>query len=147
VDSTLSTSAIHNEVNDILALERISFDLVTGKMVDLKSARCTKASLLYHHSPWPEKPVGSVETAYRDALNELGSQSRNAITDATTALQQALELRHCDGELTWRSREVCCRSQRSNTLPTSKLIDWANADRGFEGDAHTVPTLLQVMPG
>jgi hypothetical protein len=129
----------HNEVNDILRLERISFDLVTGKMVDFESREMHESiiaptiTLLAGKAGWD-----SVETAYRDALNELGRNPGNAITDATTALQQALELRHCDGN----SLGDLAKSAVARNVLTPydiKLIDWANADRGLKGDAHNSP--------
>jgi hypothetical protein len=129
----------HDDVNDILRLERISFDLVAGIMIDFESREMHESiilptiTLLAGQSGWQ-----NVETAYRSALDELSRNPGNAITDATTALQQALELRHCDGN----SLGDLAKSAVARNVLTRydiKLIDWANADRGLKGDAHTSP--------
>ena len=129
----------HDDVNDILRLERISFELVAGLMIDFESREMHESiilptiTLLAGRSGWR-----NVETAYRSALDELSRNPGNAITDATTALQQALELRHCDGN----SLGDLAKSAVARNVLTRydiKLIDWANADRGPKGDAHMSP--------
>ena len=127
------------KLNEILATERISYELVEGRIVDFESREMhdeiirPTVTLLAGLSGWEE-----VERAYQKALAEISRDPADAITDASSALELALRLRHCDGN----ALGDLAKSGVSRGVFTpydSKLIDWANADRAGRGDAHGSP--------
>ena len=79
-----------------------------------------------------------MEKAYRKALDELHDGSPDdAITDASTALQEALSALGCKG----KSLGILVNSAVANKVidpHDKKLIDWVSADRSTKGDAHYV---------
>lgn len=126
-------------LNEILATERISYEFVEGRMVEFESREMHEEvivptlTLLAGLSEWQE-----VERAYQNALSEIPRDPADAITDAASALELALRLRHCDGN----SLGELGRSGASRRVLTPydlKLIDWVNADRAGRGDAHGSP--------
>lgn len=134
----------HERVNTVLNEHRISYELVERRMVEFDSQElhtevvAPTIRLLSGRAGWE-----AVESAYQDALREITEGSpEDAITDAGTALQEALTLLGCDGN----SLGKLAKSARAKGLLAShdsaladgiqKVIDWVSADRSEKGDAH-----------
>jgi len=93
---------------------------------------------------------GAVQHAYRNALDELAdNKPDNAITDAATALQDALTLLGCDGNtlgpLVHSARTKGLLAPHNSTLATGsgKFMQWASADRSELGDGHHGASLAE----
>jgi hypothetical protein len=132
-----------HEVNRILREDRVAFELVEGEMVPFSSRELhveivTPTLRLIAQSGWE-----SVESAYQDALKQLSQgNAPNAITDAGTALQEALV--KCGA--TGNALGPLIQSARASGLLAShdvpmaealrKVADWVSADRSVSGDTH-----------
>ena len=84
-----------------------------------------------------------MERAYQDALRELaGGDPADAITDAGTALQEALTVAGAKGNalgpLLKSARQLGLLRAHDAALEEGivKLVDWVSADRSTLGDAH-----------
>ena len=125
------------DLKTILYEHRVKFDLIEGKFVAFESREMHEAvvaptlTLLGGDSRFD-----SAEKAYRKAIEEIHSgDAADAITDAATALQEALSAVGCKGNTV--SKKI--RDAISKGLLTqydSKLGDWLEADRSTKGDAH-----------
>ena len=138
-------------VNTVLREHRISFELVEGQMVPLTSQElhsevvAPTLRLLSGRAGWSK-----VEAAYQDALGELvQGKPADAITDAATALQEALTVRGSKGNAlgplakSAHSKGLFGPHDAVMTDVLHKLVDWVSADRSAKGDAHQVaqPTI------
>lgn len=134
-------SRFGDNIRRVLREQRISFDLIEGCFVPLQSFELYEAivvptlTLLGNHSR-----LSSVEAAYQTALNELSSGSpEDAITDAATALQEALVSLGCEGNslgrLVINAKKKGIMASYDEILIRS-MIDWVSADRSTKGDAH-----------
>lgn len=131
-------------VNTILNEHRISYELVDWRMVEFESKEqhtevvVPALRLLSGREGWDD-----VERAYQEALKEISQGSpEDAITDAGTALQEALKLLGCEGNslgpLAKSARDKGLLAAHDSTLADGikKVIDWVSADRSEMGDAH-----------
>ena len=131
-------------VNDALYRERLAYEFIEGQLIPRASEELHSAivsptlRLLAGRHEW-----GATEIAYRKALEEIGDGSPDdAITDAGSALQEALSLVGCQGN----SLGILIKSARSTGIlaphdPTladgiAKVMDWVSADRSEKGDGH-----------
>ena len=131
-------------VNDLLREYRVSYELNGGEMVPFSSrelhvAVVDPALRLLTASPRWE----GVERSYRKALEALSrDDAAGAVTDAGTALQEALILLGCSGN----ALGPLIKSARSKALFTAhdarmldaidRVLNWVSADRSNTGDAH-----------
>lgn len=141
-----NSEAMQALVNRAFAEHRIAWELVEGQMVDFDSKELHVAvtapllRLLAGRAGWD-----SVEASYQSALEEIGQDPADAITDAGTALQAALELRGCEGNalgpLVKDALKKGILAPHDQTLGRAikSIIDWASADRSQLGDAHPGP--------
>ena len=120
----------------ILAEHRAAFDFIDGQMVPFESREMHVAvveptlRLLAGRADWD-----GVELAYRNALHEIGTDPADAVTDAGTALQVALEQLGCGGNaLGPLGRSAVGMGILSGH--DQKLVDWVAADRSQSGDTH-----------
>lgn len=133
-------------VNTVLSEHRIAFELIEGEMVPLASQElhanvvAPTLRLLSGRSGWEK-----VEAAYQDALDELAEgKPADAITDAATALQEALVALGCKGNALGpltkdaRSKGLYGPHDAPMTDMLDKLVRWVSADRSAKGDAHQV---------
>ncbi len=132
-----------SKVNRVLAEERISFEYIDGQIVDFESKELHDAvvaptlRLLSGRTGWE-----AVERAYQDALREIGENPPDAITDAGTALQEALKVAGAEGNAlgslvtSARKRGLLGAHDSPLTEGLTKLIHWVEADRSTKGDAH-----------
>lgn len=131
-------------VNVVLREDRISFELVNGEMVPFASRELhaevvvPTLNLLSGAEGW-----SSVETAYQNALAEIAAgNAEDAITDAGTALQEALTQLGCDGNalgpLIKSAKTKGLLSNHDGPMLDAiyKVADWVSADRSNNGDAH-----------
>jgi hypothetical protein len=125
-------------VTQIFSQERIAYDMISGQIVPFSSRELHAEivepvlRLLGGLSGWDD-----VETAYQNALREIGIDPSDAITDATTAVQVTLSKLGCKGN----SLGPLSQSAVNMGLiaPHDKnLLDWLSADRSSTGDAHKV---------
>jgi hypothetical protein len=136
-DSNVDDVAVfESALNEILAEERIAVRLVEGQMVEFRSMEMHAevvepvVRLLHRSEGWDK-----VERSYTDALREIGRDQSNAITDAGTALQEALALLGCEGN----ALGPLIKDARKRGLIAAhdvKVFDWVSADRSEKGDGH-----------
>lgn len=125
-----------NRVNEVLREHRISFELVEGQMVEFQSKQLHESvvaptlRLLSGRQGWE-----AVEQTYQKALEEIGDDPADAITDAGTALQEALTLLGCEGNQLGKLAASARRKGFLNGHDT-KVVDWVAADRSETGDTH-----------
>lgn len=135
-------------VNAILNEHRISFEMINGEMIERESQElhaevvAPTLRLLSGRPGWDK-----VESAYQDALREISQNNPgDAITDAGTALQEALKLLGCDGNSlgllakSARSKGILAPHDATLNDAVQKIIDWVSADRSETGDAHKAST-------
>jgi hypothetical protein len=133
-------------VNTVLREHRISYELVGREMVPFSSKELHTAvvsptlRLLSGQAGWER-----VEQAYQDALGELADgKPSDAITDAATALQEALRLVGASGNslgpLVTSARRMGLLAPHDSPMATAieSLVHWVSADRSTIGDAHQV---------
>lgn len=131
-------------VNKVLREERISFELIEHQMIGFESREmhvevvAPALTLLCGRQGWE-----LAEKAYQDALREISQgAAADAITDAGTALQEALTAAGCEGnqlgDLIKSARRKGLIAPHDSALTGSieKAFDWASADRSQTGDAH-----------
>jgi hypothetical protein len=130
-------------IDRVLREERIAIRLVDGELIDFSSEELHEEvvapalRLLGGRAGW--EPV---ESAYRDALEEIGRNPADAITDAGTALQEALTLAGASGNslgpLAKSARKKGILAPHDGPLSEgiAKIIDWVSADRSEKGDSH-----------
>ncbi len=131
------------EATEILAQERVGWELIDGHMVEIRSrelhiAVVEPTLLLLHQSRF-----GSAERAYEQALEELAhGKAWDAITDAGRALQEVLTRLGCDGNQlgdlirSARKRGLFAAHDAQLTDAVEKVMHWVSADRSQMGDAH-----------
>lgn len=130
---------LSKELRTILREHRVSFSLDQGRFISFESR------IMHENVVVPTlallgnyKKYDNVEKAYREALTELHDGSPDdAITDASTALQEALSALGCEGN----SLGPLANSAVAKKVIDShdkKLIDWVSADRSTKGDTHHI---------
>ena len=123
----------------ILREHRVAFSIVEGRFIPLQSR------IMHENVVAPtltllgrSKEFANAEMAYLKALEELHKGSPDdAITDASTALQEALISLGCKGN-SLGSLSNSATNKQILSPHDKKLIDWVSADRSKMGDAHTV---------
>jgi hypothetical protein len=135
--------AFSREANEILAQERIAWELIDHRMVEIHSKELHMAAVepairLLHQSRF-----ASADQQYRDALDELAQgKAADAITDAGATLQELLEALGCEGN---QLGDLVRSAKRKGLLGAhdtplldaiEKTLHWVAADRSEMGDAH-----------
>jgi hypothetical protein len=136
--------AFDGTVNVTLREHRVSYELINTDMVEFSSRELhvevvvPTLHLLAGRPDWDK-----VEAAYRDALEEISrGKPADAITDAGTALQEALMALGCDGNalgpLTTSARKMGILAPHDSPMLNAmdKILHWVSADRSQTGDAH-----------
>lgn len=136
------------QANNILAEERISFELINGQMVEFESKELHQEvvapvlRLLSGRPGWDK-----VETAYEHALGEISAgQSADAITDAGTALQEALTQLGCQGNAlgpliqSAKKKNLLASHDPKLAEGIEKIAHWVSSDRSAMGDSHKAGT-------
>lgn len=130
-------------VNEILAQERIGWELIDGQMVEIHSKELHEAVVepvlrLLHQADF-----ANAERAYQDALQEVAQgNASDAITDAGTALQEALTTLGCEGnqlgDLIRSARKKGLLAAHDDPMAQAigRALNWVAADRSQMGDAH-----------
>lgn len=143
-ESTLPMDPIYvREINRVLAEDRIAFEYIDGQMVPFASrelhVQVMQPVLRLLATPGWEK----VESSYQNALSQLAQgEGANAITDAGTALQGALEHLGAKGnqigDLVTSAKSLKILASHDIPLLTAieKACRWVSADRSNSGDAH-----------
>lgn len=137
--------AFDEAINVFLTEGRISFELIDQRMVAFESRAlhvevvAPVLSLLARTDGWQ-----SVERAFGEALNELSKgNASNAITDAGTALQEALTGLGCSGNAlgplikSAKSRGLLAGHDAPMIDGLERIMQWVSADRSEKGDAHS----------
>jgi hypothetical protein len=135
--------AFTGEVNVIFAQERVGWELIDGRMVEIHSKELHVAAIepalrLLHRSEYAK-----ADKQYRDALDELAQgKASDAITDAGATLQEMLEALGCEGnqlgDLARSARKKGLLGAHDSPLVEAieKTMHWVAADRSEMGDAH-----------
>lgn len=130
-------------LNNIFVEHRASFEFIDGQVVPFESRElhtevvAPTMTLLANRSGWED-----VESAYQEALEEIGDDPKDAITDAARALQEALTLLGCEGNslgpLISDARDKGLLGPHDSKLSegVEKFMDWVSADRSVLGDTH-----------
>lgn len=131
-------------IKQVLREHRVSFGLVEDRFVPIESTAmhanvvAPTVSLLAGRSD-----LVNVETAYRNALDEIASgKPEDAITDAGTALQEMLDALGCEGNSLGRklqrAKDLGLLAPHDSPMADAvkKVGDWVSADRSNSGDGH-----------
>lgn len=130
-------------LNAILHEHRIAFQMLDGQMVERSSDELNVEVV----EPTLRLLVGAkyekAHDAYLAALKEVTrGDPADAITDAGTALQEALVALGCSGNALGpllkdaKKRRLLAGHDQTLVDGVSKFADWASADRSETGDAH-----------
>lgn len=129
-------AVVETKIASILREERVAIDLINGHFVRYDSQVMHEGvvkptiTLLAGRAGWE-----SVEAAYQKALSEISNDPSDAITDAGTALQEALVVVGCKGN----ALGALIADGRKRGIfvgHDSKLAEWVSADRSERGDTH-----------
>jgi len=140
-------NAFQRDVNAAFRSDRFAAEFIDGEIVEFKSRELhvevivPTLQLLAKGAEWK-----SVETAYQKAIREIDDDPGDAITDAGTALQEALLL--CGavgnslGPLAKSAAKLGLLAAHDSTFvdAVEKMIHWVSADRSETGDAHKLGT-------
>lgn len=137
-----------HELGVIFREHRIKFVLVNDQIMSLDSSELhTEIIAPVVHLLTTTKGWERVEQPYFQALNEIkAGNAGNAITYASTALQQALEILGCEGD---KLGPLISSAQRKGILAAHdepmlsgirKIFDWVSADRSNMGNVHKSPS-------
>ena len=130
-------------LNDVFREERIAYEMIGLQIIPIQDQHmhaeivAPTLRLLSGRVGWDE-----VERAFRDALEQIAIDPANAITDAGTALQQALTAAGMNGnKLGSLVKDAITKgalAPHDATLNSGigKIMDWVSADRSTNGDAH-----------
>lgn len=131
-------------VNEVLNSHRIAYRMVEGEIVPLSSDELHVAVV----GPTLRLLVGRDDFApahatYLKALKEISHEDAgDAITDAATALQEALSALGCQGNALGplindaRKKGLLAPHDEKLASGIQKFLDWVSADRSATGDAH-----------
>jgi hypothetical protein len=133
-------------VKIILREHRLSYDLIDGQMIPFSTRELHESVIAPSLKLLAGRPdLEKVESAYQDALEEIvRGNAANAITDAGTALQEALTALGCTGNslgpLIKSAREGGLLAPHDSPMvgAVDKIMNWVSADRSERGDAHEV---------
>lgn len=131
-------------VREMLAEDRIQYDLIEGKMHPLDSQVMHRDVVLPTLSLLSgKKGLAGAEAAFQDALREISERhADDAIVDAARALQEVLGSLGCHGGSLGdqlrspRGRELLARHDARIADSIKSAVDWANAQRSERGDVH-----------
>jgi len=131
-------------IKTVLRESRVSHDLIDGRFVPLESLELHEEVVVPAITLLGSNPdYEAVEKAYRTALEEIhGGKPDDAITDAGTALQEALKLLGCEGNRlgplikSARKRGLFASHDSPLVDGTLSAMEWVSADRSTKGDAH-----------
>jgi len=124
-------------IRTVLQEHHLSFDLVGDEFVPFESRQMHEAVVVPTLTLLGgAKGFDEVERAYRAALEELQTGfPEDAITDAGTALQEALKAVGCEGNALGPLGNSA-RERGILSAHDAKLLAWVSADRSTTGDAH-----------
>lgn len=132
-----------NSVNEILAQERIGWELVGGRMIEIRSKELHDAAVEPALRLLHKTEFANADKAYRDALDELAQgKASDAITDAGTALQETLTALGCEGNQlgdlirSAKKKGLFAAHDDPLTQAIEKVLHWVAADRSEMGDSH-----------
>lgn len=142
--------SLERDINEILNEHRISYELVNGQMVAFQSKELHQEVVEPTLRLLPGRPGwNTVEAAYQAALREISSgDPADAITDAGTALQEALTLLGCQGNAlgnlikSAKSKGLLAPHDSQLTDGIEKIAHWVSADRSESGDSHKASTAV-----
>lgn len=140
--------SFERDINEIMSEHRISYELVNGQMVAFQSKELHQEVVEPTLRLLPGRPDWEkVEAAYLAALREIsGGNPADAITDAGTALQEALTLLGCQGNAlgslikSAKSKGLLAPHDSQLTDGIEKIANWVSADRSESGDSHKAST-------
>lgn len=133
------------DVNSAFRSDRFAAEFVEGEIIEFESREMHVSvvvpalQLLAGRADW-----STVETAYQKAIREIDEDPSDAITDAGTALQEALTRSGAEGNalgpLAKSARKKGILAAHDSTLidGIEKILHWVSADRSETGDAHKV---------
>ncbi|MCS5721082.1 hypothetical protein N1028_02370 [Herbiconiux sp. CPCC 203407] len=130
-------------VNNLLREHRLSFEMVKGEMVPFSSRELHVEVVEPTLRLLSEPTWAPVEAAYQKALSELSrGDAADAVTDAGTALQEALTLLGCDGNAlgplikSAKQKKILSAHDAPMLEAIEKVFHWVSADRSASGDGH-----------
>ena len=131
------------EIQEILDEERVYFDFSNGEMIPFESKELFQGVIEPAIKLLHEPRFKAAEIAYRDALEEVGEgKAGDAITDASTALQEMFVAMGCGGNSlgplikSARSKGLLAAHDERLTKAITDVVDWVAADRSATGDTH-----------
>jgi hypothetical protein len=139
-DPSIQLDFYVEKVQETLYEHAIGYDYVFPNIIE-RSAQELHEEIVVPvlHLLAGRKGFEQVEVAYQKALREIGEDPADAITDAATALQEALTAVGAKGN----TLGALLKSARSSNLLApydeklvTGIVEWTEADRSTKGDAH-----------
>lgn len=139
-----AVDSFHVDINQLLESYRINYSLENCEVIEFDSREIHTAIIsptlrLISREGWEK-----VEASYQDGLKELSAgNSSDAITDVTTALQEALRELGCKGgdlaTLLKSAKNTILKGYDSKYVQAvDNLVSWTSANRANRGDSHKV---------
>lgn len=141
--ATYNAEDFGREVHRILEEERIAFDFIRGEMRPFESKELHQQVIEPVMTLLHDPKFHKAERAYQHALEEVtGGKSGDAITDASTALQETLTALGCTGNSlgplikSAREKGLLAAHDARMTKGIEDVMVWVSADRSEKGDSH-----------
>jgi hypothetical protein len=129
-------------MNELLKSYRVNFTLENGEVIPLEDTAVHSEIVLPTLRLLNKRGWGKVEEPFREAIREIANNKPDdAVTDATTALQEGLRKIGCTGKdlkslLTSAKSTVLKGADAKFVDAVDSLIKWASAARVNDGDNH-----------
>ncbi|QGG41050.1 hypothetical protein [Aeromicrobium yanjiei] len=131
-------------LNAFLASHRIAFRMVDGEFIPFSSDELHREVVEPVIRLLVDKRFEKAQAAYLSAIKEIAVDPADAITDAGTALQEALEALGCTGVALGalikdaKSKGLLGKHDQALTDGIERFLVWAAAIRNNKGDGHHV---------
>lgn len=130
------------QTNNLLESYRMAYSLENNQIVEFDNREIHKEVVVPTLTLLANPDWAKAETAYHDALKSMSDERfPDAITDATTALQEGLRIVGCKGgnfaDLIKSAKSTILSGFDTKYIEgITKLIDWSSASRSEKGDGH-----------
>lgn len=137
---------VQNFTNEVFEDHRVAFRMIEGEIIPFESDELHREVIEPAIRLMVDSRFVKAQIAYVKALKEISVDPADSITDAGTALQEALEALGCQGQALGalisdaKSKGILGSHDNALTSGIEKFLVWAAAIRNNTGDGHHVTT-------